>query len=85
MHLVEDSFSNSGIIWNYPYGQIDQQTYRKYGAINRPVHHYRKKGNQKIPCRHWWGRGYRVGGKFEKKFAKAINKASILLLIWLIL
>lgn len=85
MHLVEDSFSNSGIIWNYPYGQIDQQTYRKYGAINRPVHHYRKWGGQKIPCRHFWGRGYRVGGKFEKKFAKAINKASILLLIWLIL
>lgn len=85
MHLVEDSFSNSGIIWNYPYGQIDQQTYRKYGAINRPIHHYRKRGGQNIPCRHFWGRGYRVGSKNEKRVAKTLNCLGQLAIVWLIL
>lgn len=85
MHLVEDSFSNSGIIWNYPYGQIDQQTYRKYGAINRPIHHYRKRGGQNIPCRHFWGRGYSVGSKNEKRVAKTLNCLGQLAIVWLIL
>lgn len=85
MHLVEDSFSIAGVVWTYPYGQFDKTTFNKYGTINRPIHHYRKRGGQNIPCRHFWGRGYRVGSKNEKRVAKTLNCLGQLAIVWLIL
>lgn len=81
LHLLEDSFSRSGIIWMYPFGKIDQKSWHKYGAINRPVVRFSNQG----PIRHWWGRGYSVGSRSEKKFSDIINAIGGLLLLYVVI
>lgn len=81
LHLLEDSFSRSGIIWMYPFGKIDQKSRHKYGAINRPVVRF----SNRYPIRHWWGRGYSVGSNCEKRFANLFNLIGLFLLIWTVL
>lgn len=81
LHLLEDSFSRSGIIWMYPFGRIDQKSRYKYGAINRPVVRF----SNQYPIRHWWGRGYSVGSRSEKKFSDIINTIGGLLLLYIVL
>lgn len=81
LHLIEDSFSRSGIIWTYPFGEIDQRMYAKYKSINRPVVRF---ANHQ-PVRHWWGRGYKVGSNREKKFANLVKMIGLFLLIWTVL
>ena len=81
LHLLEDSFSRSGIIWMYPFGKIDQKSRHKYGAINRPVVRF----SNQCPIRHWWGRGYSVGGLGEKKFSDVINIIGGLLLLYVVI
>lgn len=66
LHIVEDSFSVSGIRWFAPFSSYDEYVFNKYGTYFRPVHHWKELSDgEKEPCRHFWGRGYRVGGKGE--------------------
>lgn len=65
LHLIEDSFSIAGIMWFDLFSPHDNQMYARYGTLMRPVHHYKNKHGKKVPCRHFWGRGYLVGGKAE--------------------
>lgn len=66
LHLVEDSFSQAGVRWLQPFSRYDKWAYAKHRTLLRSVHHYKKDSRgKKIPCRHWWGRGYKVGGDFE--------------------
>lgn len=65
LHLLEDSFSVAGIIWFDLFSAHDNEIYNRYGTLVRPVHHYKAENGKKIPCRHFWGRGYRVGGQAE--------------------
>lgn len=65
LHLIEDSFSRAGIMWFDLFSPHDNQMYARYGTLLRPVHHYKNKHGKKVPCRHFWGRGYLVGGKAE--------------------
>lgn len=81
LHLLEDSFSRSGIIWLYPFGKIDQNSWNRYGAINRPVVRF----SNQCPIRHWWGRGYSVGSHNEKKFSNWVNTIGGLLLLYIVL
>lgn len=80
-HLLEDSFSQGGIIWLYPFMHCDQKMWKKYHIILRPVKYFNSRNK---PIRHWWGRGYKVGSKFEYKFAKTICIVGLTLLIWTI-
>lgn len=87
LHLLADSWSYAGVMWTYPYGtngQPDDYLYQRYGIFARPVHHYLQKGDKKIPCRHWWGRGYKVGSRSERKILKVTNSFSGLLLLWIL-
>lgn len=81
LHLLEDSFSRSGIIWLYPFGKIDQKSWNKYRVINRPVVRF----SNQCPIRYWWGRGYSVGSNCEKRFANVVNLIGSFLLIWTVL
>lgn len=81
LHLLEDSFSRSGIVWLYPFGKIDQKSRHKYGVINRPVVRFSNQG----PIRHWWGRGYSVGSLGEKKFSDLINAIGGFLLLYIVI
>ena len=81
LHIIEDSFSCSGIVWLYPFGKCDDQIYQKYGSVSRPV----KRFENHVPIRHWWGRGYAVGSKGEYKFARAVSTIGVISLIWLVL
>ena len=81
-HLLEDSFSQGGIIWLYPLMPYDQKMWQKYHVILRPVKYFDSRSR---PIRHWWGRGYKVGSKSEYKFAKTICIAGLTLLIWTII
>ena len=81
LHIIEDSFSRSGIVWLYPFGKCDDQIYQKYGNVSRPV----KRFENHVPIRHWWGRGYAVGSKGESKFARAVSTIGVISLIWLVL
>lgn len=65
LHLLEDSFSVAGIMWFDLFSVHDNRMYAQYGTLLRPVHHYKDKHGKKVPCRHFWGRGYRVGGQAE--------------------
>lgn len=82
MHLVEDSFSQSGIIWLYPFEKGDYKMLHKYGINTRPMLYLNKNGK---PVRHWWGRGYKVGSRGERQAAKWINTLGAVSLLWLIL
>lgn len=65
LHLLEDSFSRAGIMWFNLFSPHDARIYSQYGTLVRPVHHYKDENGKKIPCRHFWGRGYQVGGEGE--------------------
>lgn len=65
LHLLEDSFSRGGIMWFDLFSSHDDKMYAQYGTLLRPVHHYKDENGKKVPCRHFWGRGYRVGGEGE--------------------
>lgn len=65
LHLLEDSFSRAGIMWFNLFSPHDDEIYNRYGTLVRPVHHYKDENGKKIPCRHFWGRGYAVGSKAE--------------------
>ena len=81
-HLLEDSFSQGGIIWLYPLMPYDQKMWQKYHVVLRPVKYFDSRSE---PIRHWWGRGYKVGGKSEYKFARTICIVGLALLIWTII
>lgn len=81
LHLLEDSFSRSGIIWMYPFGKIDQKSWRKYGVINRSVVRF----SNQCPISQWWGRGYSVGSRGEKKFSDWVNMIGGFLLLYVVL
>lgn len=65
LHIIEDSFSTAGIRWFAWLSPYDDKMYAQYGTLLRPVHHYKEKNGKQVPCRHFWGRGYAVGGKVE--------------------
>lgn len=65
LHLLEDSFSQAGIMWFDLFSPHDNKMYNRYGTLLWPVHHYKAENGKQVPCRHFWGRGYRVGGKGE--------------------
>lgn len=68
LHLLEDSWSVEGIRWWScgPLGHYDPVVYDRYGRFIRPVDHFEASPYDKpMPCRHEWGRGYQVGGRFE--------------------
>lgn len=66
LHLVEDGFSQAGVRWLAPFSPYDRWSYMNYNIyLCRPVR-FKKRHGKKIPVRHWWGRGYQVGGEFEK-------------------
>ena len=65
LHLLEDSFSRGGIMWFDLFSSHDDKMYAQYGTLLRPVHHYKDENGKKVPCRHFWGRGYQVGGEGE--------------------
>lgn len=69
-HLIEDSFSQAGIRWWGPATPKDGFAYHFHGLVLRQVHHYKydQQTGKKIPVRHWWGRGYKVGGHGERRF-----------------
>lgn len=81
LHIIEDSFSRSGIVWLYPFTKCDYKIYQEYGSVSRPV----KRFKNHVPIRHWWGRGYAVGSKGESKFARMIDAIGVLSLVWLVL
>ena len=63
LHLVEDSFSQAGINWLYPFTPYDEYVLTNYNKrVRKPDHFVNNK-----PIRHWWGKGYVTGGTFEKK------------------
>lgn len=66
LHLIEDSFSSAGIRWFAPISQYDTWAYQNHGVFLRKVYRFKDVGSsKKVPIRHWWGRGYTVGGSFE--------------------
>lgn len=81
LHIIEDSFSRSGIVWLYLFGKCDDQIYQKYSSVSRPV----KRFENHVPIRHWWGRGYAMGSKGEYKFARTMDAIGALSLVWLVL
>lgn len=86
LHLIEDSFSQAGIRWGQPFTRYDKWSYQHYGVLLRPVHHFRDNGgSKKIPCRHWWGRGYKVGGNLEVVLGTTATLAIIIMTIWWII
>lgn len=69
LHLVEDSFSQAGIRWLQPFSSYDKWAYEHYPTLLRPVNRWLELSNgKKLPIRHWWGRGYKVGGGAEDNF-----------------
>lgn len=84
LHLVEDSFSTAGIRWFAPVSQYDEWAYKNHGTYLRKVHHFKEvkvNGVKKnVPIRHWWGRGYVVGGQFEQ----FITVIMFILAVWFI-
>lgn len=87
LHLLEDSWSVEGIRWwSYgPLGHYDQVVYARYGRFIRPVDHFEVSPYGKsIPCRHQWGRGYKVGGRLEKIISHIFLIADIGLLFVLL-
>lgn len=65
LHLLEDAFSRAGIMWFAWFSAYDDKIYHQYGTLVRPVHHYKEENGKQVPCRHFWGRGYRAGGQTE--------------------
>lgn len=54
LHLVEDSLSQAGINWCYPFTPYDDFIWKCNHILVRKPSYY--KNNR--PIRHWWGRGY---------------------------
>lgn len=78
LHLIEDSFSSAGIRWFAPISQYDTWAYQHYGTYLRRPYRFKDIGTErKVPIRHWWGRGYTVGGSFEV-FITVVSQIAIL-------
>lgn len=84
LHLLEDSWSRAGIRWLAPFTKFDKWAYYHHNVLLRKPVRWRKRGNKKIPIRHWWGRGYEVGSDFEIVLTGTFAAAGVLSIgIWM--
>lgn len=84
LHMLEDSWSQAGIVWCAPFSRPDPYSKSSYTTKRKVVRWGKNElGEKKIPIRHRWGRGYVVGSETETKIVgTTVILAVICLVIW---
>lgn len=88
LHMLEDSWSQAGILWLAPFSRPDQWTYEHaHGRIVRKAVRFKDNGprKKKTPIRHVWGRGYEVGTQTELAITGIfVGMAILATLVWIV-